>query len=70
MKILKSGIEMTPGELIASKAGKACACSCQGGADTNDFHSIGAEQSACFCGCLDSEEIYLGSRNYPRDYPY
>ena len=72
MKILKSGIEMTPEELIASKAGKACACSCQMGIDTNDMHTIGAEGTDCFCGCMPppGEYTFDGAASSARSYPY
>jgi hypothetical protein len=70
MKVLKSGVEMTPGELIASKAGKACACSCQGGLDTGDMHGLGAEETICFCGCLETKTAHDSSYGFPHDYPY
>jgi len=68
MKVLKSGIEMTPEELKASKAGKACACSCQLGVDTENMWNIGAEATLCACGCTYLP--YLGSATSACTYPY
>ena len=68
MKILKSGIEMTPEELKASKAGKACACSCQLGFDTENLWNFGAEETACECGCAMAP--FYGSWWSAYDYPY
>lgn len=68
MKILKSGVEMTPEELIASKAGKSCACSCQMGFDTNNMWVLGSEQTTCFCGCI--EDGFNDGNTSAHKYPY
>jgi hypothetical protein len=68
MKILKSGIEMTPEELIASKAGKACACACQEGFDTENLWGGGSEETECECGCIQGP--FSGSASSARTYPY
>jgi hypothetical protein len=70
MKILKSGVEMTPDELSASKAGKACACSCQLGFDTENMHLIGAEATTCVCGCIEPPGNYSSSGVWAYEYPY
>ena len=74
MKILKSGIEMTPEELNASKAGKACACGCQLGFDSEMLHGGGSEETACECGCINppypEPETYSGTANFAFGYPY
>jgi hypothetical protein len=50
MKILKSGIEMTPTELIRARGG-ACACGCSGGHNSGGGSWIGSEGGDCYCGC-------------------
>ncbi len=68
MKILKSGVEMTPEELISSKAGNACACACQEGFDTAQVHVDGSEENGCSCGCIWGP--FSGSATSARTYPY
>jgi hypothetical protein len=51
MKVLKSGVEMTPKELEKIKGG-GCACGC----NARGFQLWTSSQSsgACFCNCYDS----------------
>ena len=70
MKILKSGIEMTPEELIASKAGKSCACACQEGFDAENMWVLGSEQTTCYCGCIEPPGSSSGSGGLAYEYPY
>jgi hypothetical protein len=67
-KIIQKHIEMTPEELIASKAGKACACACQEGFDTEVLHGGGAEETGCECGCIQLS--HFGTWNSASGYPY
>jgi hypothetical protein len=55
MRILKSRVEMTPEELIKSRAGQTCACACQEGFDSEQLfvNSEIGSPSSCFCGCID-----------------
>lgn len=48
MKILKSGVEMTPKELNKLKGG-ACACGCNFSA--MGLSNSGEEGGDCYCGC-------------------
>jgi hypothetical protein len=50
MKILKSGIEMTPAELNKSRGG-ACACGCGWGYNGENLVSSGQSSKSCGCGC-------------------
>jgi len=73
MKILKSGIEMTPEELRESKAGKRCACSCQMSYDTADLHLIGDEDHSCYCGCIPppgQPNTWYGASGSAYSYPW
>ena len=69
MKILTSGIEMTPEELNASKAGKDCACACQTGFNTSDVFQVGSADHFCECGCI-GRGTFFGSERSARSYPY
>jgi hypothetical protein len=68
MKILKSGIEMTPKELSATKAGNDCACACQTGFNTADIFQLGSGDHMCECGCMRG--TFNGSSRSARTYPY
>jgi hypothetical protein len=50
MKILKSGIEMTPSELSKVRGG-GCACGCAPFVNGDALHDGGSEDSACSCIC-------------------
>lgn len=68
MKILKSGIEMTPEEMIKTRGGR-CACGCEGGYVSGELWVIADENKECQCGCTTS-----GAWNSPlvsaREYPF
>jgi len=50
LKVLKSGVEMTPEEMRKSRGG-LCACGCGVGVDS-DAPSNGSESgSGCYCSC-------------------
>ena len=50
MKVLKSGIEMTPPEMRKAKGG-ACACGCEGGYNGNNMWTSSDSGGGCMCGC-------------------
>ncbi|NIM11499.1 MAG: hypothetical protein GTO45_16385 [Candidatus Aminicenantes bacterium] len=52
MKVLKSGIEMTPEELSKAKAG-ACACGCGWGYNGENLVSSAQSGKCCGCGCTE-----------------
>jgi hypothetical protein len=66
MKILKSGIEMTPKELSASKGGAICACACQIGFISESLHASGEDNYGCYCGCI--KLAFSGSERSAREY--
>lgn len=51
MKILKSGVEMTPEELIESRGGATCACGCEGGFSSQQLWTSSKIGGGCICGC-------------------
>ncbi len=50
MKVLKSGIEMTPKELQKAKGGM-CACGCEGGYNGEHMWTCSDSGGGCMCGC-------------------
>ena len=50
MKVLKSGVDMTPEDLSRLKGG-ACACGCDYSAEM--VHAAGESGSSCTCFCKD-----------------
>ena len=50
MTILKSGVEMTPDELIELKGG-ACACGCSDSHNSSGISFVGVRGNDCDCGC-------------------
>jgi len=57
MKVLKSGIEMTPAELNKMKGG-ACACGCNFSAE--GLWSSGEEGGDCMCNCKSDSYPFAG----------
>ncbi len=57
MKVLKSGIEMTPAQLKKMKGG-ACACGCDYSAE--GLWLSGKSGSSCECGCIGKGDISAG----------
>ena len=62
MKVLKSGIEMTPAELKKMKGG-ACACGCDFSAES--LHASSESGGGCVCNCKggsisETTEIFRG----------
>ena len=53
MKVLKSGIEMTPEELEKVK-GSGCACGCDTGVDSSWLYGNSKSNGGCGCICLPS----------------
>ncbi len=51
MKILKSGIEMTPSQLRKLRGG-ACACGCEIGFNGELLNVSGDEDNDCECSCI------------------
>jgi len=48
MRVLESGVDMTPEELNRLKGG-ACACGCEVFAEV--VHALGSGGGTCFCTC-------------------
>jgi hypothetical protein len=53
MKVLKSGIEMTPHELEKLRGGAACACGCGIGFSGDQLNASGS--GGCYCGCIGED---------------
>jgi hypothetical protein len=49
MKVLRSGVQLTESELKKIKGGKACACGCGVGYDSQQLAYSGG--NGCLCGC-------------------
>jgi hypothetical protein len=60
LKILKSGVELTPKELSAIRGG-TCACGCEGGYSSGTLNASGDEKGECYCGCTSGEGAFNGS---------
>jgi len=56
MKILKSGVEMTPEELRKSRGG-ACACGCSIGIGADSGTNGGDQGDTCFCSCDPYDDL-------------
>jgi hypothetical protein len=69
MKILKSGIEMTPKELNQIKGGW-CACGCEGGFNSHNLHASGSEDGECICGCTSGPDTWTSPEVSARTYPW
>jgi len=50
MKVLKSGVEMTPEDLSRLKGG-ACACGCDWSAEM--VHAVASTGGSCLCTCKE-----------------
>jgi len=50
LKVLKSGVEMTPQELRKVKGG-SCACGCEGGYSSSGLFMSSDGSGGCYCGC-------------------
>jgi len=73
MKVLKSGIEMTPEEMHQVKGG-SCACGCAGGFASIEAYYPSYEEGYCSCGCIELEPdptnpAYTSSANSAAGYP-
>lgn len=65
MKILKSGIEMTPAELNKIKGG-LCSCGCDIGFSGMRLNVLAEDKGGCYCGCncvpsTEGQSEYEGS---------
>jgi len=60
MKVLKSGVEMTPSELSKSRGGGSCACGCATGENVSVLSQGMKKDSTCGCTCIpgDWETFY------------
>lgn len=60
LKILKSGVELTPKELSAIRGG-TCGCGCEGGYTSGTLNVSGDEKGECYCGCTSGEHAYISA---------
>lgn len=50
MKVLKSGVEMTPAELNKARGG-LCSCGCDIGYNGMHMNVLAQDTGGCYCGC-------------------
>ncbi len=57
MKVLKSGVEMTPEEMQKTK-GAMCACGCGIGVNSSSPFTGGSHGGDCFCACEPGDDLH------------
>ena len=68
MKILKSGVDMTPKELREIRGGHNCICGCEG-VPSARVYSNSESGDSCHCYCLTSMSVGADSGFSATTYP-